>query len=157
MNTSQPHPAAQYEKLIRALSERLGLELDITENPIVLADAQQQVRLLVKPAADDVNLHLICPFLEIGEPSEEGGPALRMLQLNSDRETLGDAVICVDAANQFYLLMRAMPLDTPAQDFLNAIDALQDLAQGILQDDGDDQAMAPNHGIPEEQAFSQRA
>jgi hypothetical protein len=119
------------ERLRAELSLALNLALDIQDDTIALADAQQDAQVRLALGAHDGQLHLICPVATIPDEAsswvagDEADPAAIwrpygvlsrwLLQLNGDTGPHAQHRLALDGSGQLLLMAQLSPSLTGPQ------------------------------------------
>lgn len=149
-DTGCPDLAARgrFTRLVMALGHRIGQPLLPGAGRVRLVDGQGELQLELRLSDDEDHLLAIRPLCPIpGDGAQSAVLAAQLLELNADREVLGDATVCALPRLDRYALVRPLPLDASAAGFVVAIDDLAELGEALrasLQGDGDAPPRAPD-------------
>lgn len=122
----------RFTRLVMALGHRIGHPLLPSAGRVRLVDALGELQFELSLSPDEDQLLAIRPVCAI--PSDEAQAATlcaRMLELNADREVLGDATLCALPRLGRYALVQPLPLEASPAGFLVAIDDLAELGDAV--------------------------
>lgn len=122
----------RFTRLVMALGHRIGQPLLPCGGHVRLADSQGRLQLVLNlsPAQDCLlAVRPVCPIPEDGP--QAATLARQLLEINADREVLGDAALCAQPRLGCYALERPLPLDASPAGFLLAIDDLAELGDAL--------------------------
>lgn len=121
-----------FGRLIEALSGHIRQGLDASSGTVVLARSDNSVAMIIEAGPGPQTCTAIAPFGRLsGDRELDTARAVALLKLNADREALGNVVLSVDSARGVFLALETLPLSINVITFLQRIEALCGLAQGL--------------------------
>jgi hypothetical protein len=121
-----------FGRLIEALSGHIRQGLDASSGTVVLARGDKSVAMIIEAGPGPEACTAIAPFGRLsGNRDLDTARAVALLKLNADREALGGIVLSVDSARGVFLALETLPLSINVITFLQRIEALCGLAQGL--------------------------
>lgn len=133
MPPAQPHDSrGQFARLVAALGRRIGQPLMPDTGMVALADARDELRLVIELSTDEDGIHALRPFLAIPDDEATAGElALEMLRLNADRDALGEALVCAVTQYRQFCIVRRLALDMGPAAFVLAVEELAELGDAL--------------------------
>lgn len=121
-----------FGRLIEALSGHIRQGLDASSGTVVLARGDNSVAMIIEAGPGPESCTVFAPFGRLtGDRELDTARAVALLKLNADREALGGVVLSVDTARGVFLAIETLPLAINVISFLQRIEAICGLAQGL--------------------------